>query len=245
MTNQTKNQPIAIIGAMEEEVAFLRKKLTNQTIQTHAKIEFYIGQLESQEIVLVKSGIGKVNATIATSLLLQLYKPKFVINTGSAGGFDKDLNVGDVVIGDSVFYHDFDLTPFGYKNGQVPNMPEKFAADTKLVDLAQSIISQDNNQTKIGAIGSGDRFVHNPKDVDEIKQKFPSMIACEMEAGAIAHTCFLFQTPFVVIRAISDVAGKENAIAFEEFLPIAAKNSSDFVVKFFKLANSEVTTKNK
>lgn len=226
---------IAIIGAMEEEVSLLRDKISNLVTEIHGGFEYYLGQIENHDIVLLKSGIGKVNAAIGTALLLKLYQPDYVINTGSAGGFHPDLNVGDIVISEAVCHHDVDVTPFNYELGQVPGMPARFMPDKKLVDIAkQSIESLNEVKHMYGLIATGDRFMYQPDDVQKTRENFSDMIACEMEAAAIAQTCHAFETPFVITRSLSDIAGKENAITFEKYLNQAATHSAKLILEMLK-----------
>lgn len=226
---------IGLIGAMEEEVALLRGRLNNLQAHTKAGFVFYTGQLAGHEVVLLRSGIGKVNAAISTTLLLDTYQVDAVINTGSAGGFDPELNVGDVIIGTKVCHHDVDVTAFGYEAGQVPGLPTCFLADPKLVALAEAAVSElPNLHAKTGLIASGDRFMHDPDDVARVRQRFPAMLAVEMEAAAIAQACHLFETPFVIIRALSDIAGKENAQTFEQYLQTAAEHAAQLILSMLK-----------
>src|SRR5690554_4861526 len=133
---------VALIGAMDQEVELLKNSLENLQTQTLSGFDFYTGTLQGIEVVLLKSGIGKVNAAIGTTLLLQQFKPDCVINTGSAGGFDAALDVGDVVISDEVRHHDVDVTVFGYEPGQVPGLPAAFTADPLLARMAEECIAQ-------------------------------------------------------------------------------------------------------
>ncbi|GAB6069139.1 5'-methylthioadenosine/S-adenosylhomocysteine nucleosidase [Thiomicrorhabdus hydrogeniphila] len=222
---------IAIIGAMEEEVTLLRSKLENQTTEIYAGFEYYIGQIADKQIVLLRSGIGKVNAAISTAILLQVFNPDYVINTGSAGGFHTDLEVGDIVISSSVCHHDVDVTPFGYDLGQVPGLPACFLPDQILIDAAKNSIESLKEVTHMhGLIATGDRFMHQPEDVNNTRKNFPEMIACEMEAAAVAQVCHTFDKPFVIIRSLSDIAGKENAKTFEQYLEQAATHSAKVIL---------------
>ena len=222
---------IAIIGAMEEEVSLLRSKLENPTTEIHAGFEYYLGNIADKQIVLLRSGIGKVNAAISTTLLMQSYQPDYVINTGSAGGFHTDLEVGDIVISSSVCHHDVDVTPFGYDLGQVPGLPACFLPNEKLIKAAeQSIESLHEVAHMHGLIATGDRFMHQPEDVTNTRKNFPEMIACEMEAAAVAQVCHTFDKPFVIIRSLSDIAGKENAKTFEQYLEQAATHSAKVIL---------------
>lgn len=223
---------IAVIGAMEEEVELLRNELTNTEVKTIANSEFTTGTYNGKEVVLLKSGIGKVNAAMGTTVLLYEFKPDVVINTGSAGGYDPNLEVGAVVISDEVRHHDVDVTIFDYEMGQVPRLPAAFKSDEHLMNVAKEAVSEvGEHQYAVGLICSGDSFMNDPKRVEMVREYFPSMKACEMEAAAVAQVCYQFGTPFVVIRALSDIAGKESNISFDEFLPTAAKHSTEIVLK--------------
>jgi len=228
-------QLIGIIGAMEPEVALLRQQITDVNRTELGGYVFYHGKLAGQAVVLVQSGIGKVASALATALLIQQFKPDAVINTGSAGGFDPQLNVGDVVISSEVRHHDVDVTAFGYEIGQVPQMPPAFNAHPALIDAAeQSIQALGYCQTKKGLIATGDSFICDPARIAVIRQQFPTMLAVEMEGAAIAQVCHMLNTPFVVIRSLSDIAGKESPQSFEAYLEVASKHSSAMVTELLK-----------
>lgn len=221
---------IGIIGAMEQEVAILKEALTNRTEESKGGCTFYSGELNGVDIVLLQSGIGKVAASVGTALLIEVYAPDMIINTGSAGGFDSSLNLGDVVVSTEVRHHDADVTAFGYEMGQMAGQPAAFKADEKLMEIAEKAIAMKEGQHSVrGLICTGDAFVCSDEKKAYIRQYFPSVVAVEMEAAAIAQTCHQFQIPFVVVRAISDVADKASPMSFEEFLPLAAKSSSEMV----------------
>lgn len=221
---------IGIIGAMEEEVVLLREQLTELEEKKIAGCEFYSGFLNNQEVVLLKSGIGKVNAAIGTTLLIQMYQPDAILNTGSAGGFHSGLNVGDVVISTDVRHHDVDATIFGYEYGQVPQMPANYLPNEKLVEVAvKAGENVQNIQVAKGLIASGDSFMSDHERVEDIRSKFPTIYAAEMEAAAIAQTCYQFSVPFVIIRSLSDIAGKDARVSYDQFLKTASKNSAELV----------------
>lgn len=226
---------IGIIGAMEEEVILLREQIQNLNTHTLAGFEFYSGQLSGRDVVVLRSGIGKVNAAMSTTLLIDHFAPSAIINTGSAGGFHTDLEVGDIVISRSVCHHDVDVTPFGYAHGQVPGLPACFVPDPELINKAKASIEALGEVTHMhGLIASGDRFMHLVEDVESTRGKFPEMIACEMEAAAVAQVCHQFEVPFVIIRALSDIAGKENVVAFDAFLAKAADHSTRVILEMIK-----------
>ncbi|WP_019415531.1 5'-methylthioadenosine/S-adenosylhomocysteine nucleosidase [Paenisporosarcina sp. TG20] len=223
---------IAVIGAMEEEVEALRLAIQNPKTTVIANSEYTEGVYAGHDIVLLKSGIGKVNAAMSTSILLHHFKPDAVINTGSAGGFDAELEVGAIVISDEVRHHDVDVTAFGYEMGQVPQLPAAFISDAKLRKIAEEAVEELGQlQFATGLIATGDSFMSDPERVNSVRMYFPHMKAAEMEAAAVAQVCYQFKVPFVVIRSLSDIAGKESSISFEEFLPTAAKHSTEIVLK--------------
>ncbi|MEI7355088.1 5'-methylthioadenosine/S-adenosylhomocysteine nucleosidase [Pectobacterium versatile] len=220
---------VGIIGAMEQEVTLLRDRIENRQTFQRAGCEIYTGQINGAEVALLKSGIGKVSAALGTTLLLEHSKPDVVINTGSAGGLAPTLNVGDIVVSDEVRYHDADVTAFGYEPGQMAGCPAAFLADEKLIALAQEAIAELQLNAVRGLVVSGDAFINGAEPLARIRTTFPKAIAVEMEATAIAHVCHQFAVPFVVVRAISDVADKASHLSFDEFLSVAAQQSTRMV----------------
>ncbi|CRY54461.1 5'-methylthioadenosine/S-adenosylhomocysteine nucleosidase [Yersinia intermedia] len=220
---------VGIIGAMEEEVTLLRDKIENRQTLVRAGCEIYSGKLNGVDVVLLKSGIGKVSAAMGTTLLLEHFKPDIVINTGSAGGLASSLKVGDIVVSTEVRYHDADVTAFGYEPGQMAGCPAAFVADVDLIALAENCIKELDLNAVRGLICSGDAFINGAAPLERIRATFPTVAAVEMEAAAIGHVCHLFKTPFVVVRAISDVADKESHLSFDEFLVVAAKQSTRMI----------------
>lgn len=230
----------AIIGAMEEEVTILRGEMKNKEVKIIGGSEFTIGELRGVETVLLRSGIGKVNAAMTTAVLIHEFKPDVLINTGSAGGLSPELQVGDVVVSTEVRHHDVDVTAFGYEYGQVPQLPAAFAADEKLVDIAFQASEGDTElKTVKGLIATGDSFMNDPARVQAIADIFPGLQAVEMEAAAVAQVAHQFSVPFVVIRALSDIAGKESNISFEQFLPKAGLHSANLVMKIVEQLQEE------
>ncbi|OOF37573.1 5'-methylthioadenosine/adenosylhomocysteine nucleosidase [Rodentibacter heidelbergensis] len=221
---------IGIVGAMAQEVEILSGLMTEKTQTCVASAVIFEGKINGKAVALLQSGIGKVAAALGTTALLQLAKPDVVINTGSAGGVAKGLKVGDIVISDETRYHDVDVTAFGYEKGQLPANPAAFLSDKKLADLAQNVAEAQGQSVKRGLICSGDSFIHSEQKLSEIKNDFPQVTAVEMEATAIAQVCHAFNVPFVVVRAISDSGDGEASLSFEEFLPLAARQSSALVL---------------
>lgn len=221
---------IGIVGAMAQEVEILSQLMTDKRVTQLASFTLYEGKIQGRDVALLQSGIGKVAAAIGTTALLQLAKPDIVINTGSAGGVAPGLQVGDVVISTKTCYHDADVTAFGYEKGQLPACPPAFISDENLTALVAKIATQQGLTVKYGLICSGDSFIQGGERLAQIKQDFPDVIAVEMEATAIAQVCHAFNVPFVVVRAISDAGDGKASMSFEEFLPLAAKQSSQMVL---------------
>src|SRR5699024_1020230 len=178
---------IGIIAAMDEEIQFLEDKITNRKLTKVANVTFLEGQLEGHSVVLMKSGIGKVNAAMSTTILHERFQPSWILNTGSAGGFTDELNIGDIIISSEVVHHDVDARAFNYEYGQVPGMPASFQADDKLIKQAKHTLEDLKINAAIGVVGTGDSFMNDPERVSYVKEKFPNLIAAEMEAAAIAQ----------------------------------------------------------
>lgn len=225
---------IGIIGAMDEEIALLQENMTNKKELDVANTLYIQGELKGQNVILLKSGIGKVNAAMATTIMHERFQPSYVINTGSAGGFREELEIGDIVISSKVVHHDVDVTVFSYRYGQVPGMPAMFSSNSKLTKIAQDVAEDLQLRSLTGVIASGDTFMEDPEKVAFVRSRFPTMIAAEMEAAAIAQVCHQYHKPFVIIRALSDIAGKESSISFDSFLTTAAKNAAKMIMKMIE-----------
>ncbi|MDE8035676.1 5'-methylthioadenosine/S-adenosylhomocysteine nucleosidase [Actinobacillus equuli subsp. equuli] len=221
---------IGIIGAMAQEVEILRNLMVEAKVTEIAGCKIYDGKINNTRVALLQSGIGKVAAAVGTTLLLELAKPDMIINTGSAGGLDPKLNVGDIVISTEVRHHDVDVTAFGYEKGQLPANPAAFIPNEHLMSVAVKETEKAGFNAVSGLICSGDLFVNGAEKIAQIRENFPSVAAVEMEAAAIAQVCHAFEVPFVIVRAISDVADKESHLSFDEFLPLAAEKSSEIVL---------------
>lgn len=228
-----------IIGAMEEEIDYLQQQMTEQKKHLVANSIFIEGTIANQDVVLLQSGIGKVNAAMATTILIERFQPTKVINTGSAGGFAKELEVGDIVISSEVVHHDVDVTGFNYELGQVPGMPTTFSADESLIKQVRQILGDYDIRNEIGLIGTGDVFMNQPEKIQAVLDYFPTMLAAEMEGAAIAQVCHQYEIPFVIIRALSDIAGVESSMTFNEFLTIAAKNAANLIIELIKTSSIE------
>lgn len=226
---------IGIIGAMEEEVALLKENMEVTVEQVVGTCKYYIGKMHGADVVLLQSGIGKVNAAMSTAILLEKFKPDCIINAGSAGGFSKGLRVGDIVISTEVVHHDVDITAFGYLHGQVAQLPRTFHADEKLVDLAFEIASNiEGVNAEKGLIASGDIFIHTPEQRAVIHGHFPELKAGEMEAAAVAQVAYQFNVPFVIARSLSDIAGDNSGLSFDKYIVKAAENSATLIIEMVK-----------
>jgi len=238
---------IGIIGAMEKELSLLCETMGKFDTLKLGGFEFFTGKIGDKDVTLLKCGIGKVNAAVGCALLIERFNPSFIINTGSAGGIKSDLKVGDAIISTGLIYHDVDVTAFSYAPGQLPGgLPQIFAVDEKYIKLAEDSVDELKREKILpdtfnhcrGLIGSGDVFMHEPDRITNVRRIFPDIAAVEMEGAAIAHCCYLFSVPVLVIRAVSDVAGTESPMSFVEFLPIASEHSSKIVIK---ILNSKTT----
>ena len=226
---------IAIMGAMDQEVALLKETLNNVTRTQYAHLDFYDGTLHGVEVTVVKCGIGKVAASLATTLMIDRFAPDFVVNTGSAGGFDTSLSIGDVVIGTHVMHHDVDVTHFGYELGQVYGMPSRYECDPRLIAAAEHAAKDVLHiNCKKGLICTGDSFIGCDEAAARLRNLVPDMAAVEMEGAAIGQTAYMMDTPFLVIRSLSDIAGKSSKMSFSQYLDQAAKNSASLVMDMIK-----------
>lgn len=224
---------IGIIGAMDQEVKILKEKMEAPMSWERAGVLFVSGTLGKHDVIVVRSGIGKVAASVTTSLLIQQYGVNMVINTGSAGGIGEGLQVGDVVFSEKLAYFDVDVTGFGYEYGQLPaGIPLYFEASQYIINEMKKAAEKTGQQVRSGLIVTGDSFVNSPEKIAEIKSHFPEALACEMEGAAIAQTARQFNIPFLIVRAISDTADHQATMSFDEFIDEAGKRSAEMVIDF-------------
>lgn len=221
---------IGIIGAMEEEIVTLESQLEGVEHFEDGGADFITGRYGIHDIVLVRSGIGKVLAAVTTTLLIDRYQVDYLINTGSAGGIGEGLNIGDIVISTQLAYHDVDVTAFDYAPGQMAGMPLYYPADDKLIALAKEASARVGLNAKTGLIVSGDQFVHSQEQIQRIQNMFKDVLANEMEGTAIAQVAYQFKVPFVVIRAMSDVGDENASVNFDDFIIEAGKKSAEMVL---------------
>ncbi|MEG0497612.1 MAG: 5'-methylthioadenosine/adenosylhomocysteine nucleosidase [Carnobacterium sp.] len=225
---------IAIVAAMTEEVSPLRKKLKSKNKIVVANAVFEQGLLNGNDVILVQSRIGKANAAMSTAILIERFAPDFILNTGSAGGMDRSLSIGDIVISTESIFSDVDATIFNYALGQVPEMPASYQVEEKYSELALSIFTEIDTSKKIvpGLILTADSFMSNKKRVEEIRKQFPTAKAAEMEGAAIHQTAYHYGIPFINIRSLSDIAGENTGADFEQNIDLAADSAMLFVEKF-------------
>ncbi len=210
---------IGIIGAMEEEVSALRGQMEGAQKLTRASMDFYSGKLKGKEAVVVRSGIGKVNAGVCTQILADVFQVEAVINTGIAGSLDARIDIGDIVVSTDTLQHDMDATGFGYAPGVIPRMESSiFQADGRLVEAAQAACREAVPEVHVfaGRVVSGDQFISDKAVKQRITEQFGGMCT-EMEGAAIAQAAYLNQIPFVIIRAISDKADDSATMDYPAF----------------------------
>ncbi len=224
---------IGIIGAMEVEVEFLKKEMEVTRTEKKASMEFFEGKIKNTEVVVVKSGIAKVNAGICVQILADEFKVTHVINTGVAGSLDARINIGDIVLSTDACYHDVDATVFGYKKGEIPQMGIlSFPADKELIEKAKDAIKKAAPDLGIfeGRVCSGDQFISSSEVKEGIIKVFGGMCT-EMEGAGIAQACYLNEIPFVIIRAISDKADGSDIMDYPEFEKKAAHDCAALVME--------------
>ncbi len=222
-----------IIGAMDSEIKRLLEAPAMWQAHERAGLRFYLGTLGAQQLVVVKSGVGKVNAARCAQLLIDTYAPDYLFNTGIAGGLSPALRVGDIVVGAELVQHDFDVTAFGYARGYVCTgddgaRPTIFCSDERLVRLAAETAQQDGpaaGRIVRGRIATGDIFVSSRQQKLALIEQFGAD-AAEMEGAAIAQTAAASGVPFLVIRAISDLADGTAAASIDAFEQEAADRSA-------------------
>ncbi len=217
---------IGIIGAMDVEVNELVSRLENKESHLISGITFYTGDLLGKRVAIAKCGIGKVFAALCAEVMILKFAPKLLVNTGVGGALAKGLNTGDIVVADKLCQHDMDTSPIGDPVGLVSGINRIwFETDDKARAILLSAAEKMELSAHVGSIATGDRFVATKALKDEIVANFGAS-ACEMEGCAIAQVAFVNETPFIVVRAISDSADGEASMDYPTFLGIAAKNST-------------------
>ncbi|MGN0150983.1 MAG: 5'-methylthioadenosine/adenosylhomocysteine nucleosidase [Wujia sp.] len=228
---------LGIIGAMDEEVSKLKEIMEDVSIMQRASMEFYKGTMSGRDVVVVRSGIGKVNAGICTQILVDEYGIDAVINTGIAGSLNADINIGDIVLSTDTLQHDMDATGFGYDPGVIPRMDTSvFVADEGLRTLAKTCCERVNPDISVfeGRVVSGDQFISDKEKKNHIVDQFHGYCT-EMEGAAIAQAAYLNQIPFLIIRAISDKADDSATEDYPTFEAKAIEHSVRLVSEIVKL----------
>ena len=225
---------IGIIGALDIELERLIGAMREPAQREISGVPFTCGKLLGTDVVIARAGVGKVNAAVCAQTMALIYEPELIINSGVSGALSPDLRVGDVVIGTDVVQHDVDTTAMGDEPGFVSTVDRlSFPLDNFASTAIAAAAEELGIRAVRGRIASGDQFVASTERKEEIVRLF-SAVTCEMEAGAIAHVCFLNRIPCAVIRSISDGGNEEAPMSYEEFLPLAAKNSSELTLAYLK-----------
>ena len=219
---------IGIVFAMKEELNELLKIVELKKEYNIFDLNFYECIFNNMEIILVESGIGKVNSARATQILIDNYKVDYIFNIGVAGGLRENISVCDIVVGEKLVQHDFDITPFNYEKGQIPNVGKYIICDEYLVNLTKNI--KTDSKIFYGTIASGDIFVTDKKMANKISTKFDALCT-EMEGASIAQVCYLSHVPFLVIRSISDSPNGNNQLTYDDFLLLSSKIVAKFTVE--------------
>lgn len=218
---------IGIIGAMDEEVQQIVEVMEVKKVENKASMTFNMGTLAGRDVVIVRSGIGKVNAAVCTQILVDDFNVDYVINTGIAGSLKAEIDIADIVISDDVLHHDMDATGFGYAPGQIPRMDTlSFKADERLIQLAKESCAHavPEINVHIGRVVSGDQFISDKAVKDRISSNF-SGYCTEMEGAAIAQAAYLNNVPFLILRAISDKADDSATMDYPTFEAQAIRHS--------------------
>ncbi len=224
---------IGIIGAMDEEVSKIKAAMTDVEIQKRAGMDFYKGKLQGKEAVVVRCGIGKVNAALCGQILVDFYQVDYMVNTGIAGSLNANIDIGDIVLSTDALQHDMDATGFGYEVGVIPRMPVSvFEADRHLIDLAKEACEKVNPDIKVftGRVVSGDQFVSDKEKKKWLVETFHGYCT-EMEGAAIAQAAYLNGIPFLIVRAISDKADDSANMDYAAFERKAIEHSVNLMME--------------
>ena len=227
---------LGIIGAMDEEVAMIKAQLTDVQVESRAAMDFYKGKLEGKEVVVVRSGIGKVNAAMCTQIFADIYGVTVVVNTGIAGSLKAEIDIGDIVLSSDALQHDMDATGFGYEPGQIPRVETlAFKADEGLINLAEECCSRVNPDihTFVGRVVTGDQFISDKEKKKWLTDTFGGYCT-EMEGAAIAQACYLNSIPFLIVRAISDKADDSASVDYPAFEAKAIVHSVNLLTEIVR-----------
>ena len=220
-----------IIAIKKEKKEKIKNKMLNIKEIDIFNLKFFEGKIKNKKIILVKCGVGKVNASRTTQIMIDKFDIDYIINIGSAGSINDDVEYGDIVIGKYVLQHDFDITAFGHEKGYISNIGVKLESNTKLIKRCEYVIKnmkENDYKCVVGTIATGDIFCTSRKMKEKIRTKFDADCV-EMEGAAIAQTAYLSDTPFIIIRSISDSPNEENQIDFNKYLKMAADRCAIFI----------------
>lgn len=223
---------IGVIFAMEEEGEVLKEHLSSIEILRAAPYSVVSAHLNDKQVLMINSGIGKVNAAIAATLLIENYQPELILNIGIAGAVAPELKVGDVLMADACAYYDVDATVFGYQHGQVPRMPTHF----------QSLLTEIKHNADFvfkvakGMLCTGDSFLTTHDRIRDIKKIFPNIMAVDMEGAAIAQACHQFKVPFIMIKGISDQVDHFSKTDSENNVAVAMGHAGQVLVSVIDMS---------
>ena len=228
---------IGIIAAESKEMNEIKKLMKNIEVKDLFNLQFFTGIIEEAECVLVECGEGKVNAARTTQVMIDNFKIDKLVNVGSAGAINEDLNVKDVVIADKLVQYDFDISGLGYEKVEICNIGKYIYCDKTLVEECQEAIENienDSYKVVIGTIATADSFCDKPEIAKMVRKEFNAECV-EMEGAAVAQVCYLDKIPFLVIRGISDTPNGNNKIDFRKYLEIASKQSAKILQNLIKI----------
>jgi adenosylhomocysteine nucleosidase/adenosylhomocysteine/aminodeoxyfutalosine nucleosidase len=221
---------IAIIGALDGEIAEFLAALENKKEEIWTDFTFYTGVIEKKEVIVTKSGVGKVMAALAAQHLVDVYKPEAIVFTGLAGGLNLNLEIGDTLVAEDCVQHDLNAISLGFKRGEVPYTPYRIlGCDKKLLDLALQYVPESGKVMK-GRILTGDQFITN-RTLKSLQYLYDDLAgdAVEMEGAAVGLVATVNRIPFLLVRIISDKADSSANTDFKAFVPKASRISLQFI----------------
>jgi adenosylhomocysteine nucleosidase len=228
---------IGIICALKIEVNGLKELMENPEVTKKAGLEFISGKIYDKDVVLLECGSGKVNAAVGTQIMIDLFNPDALINSGIAGSLSKRLTIGDIVISTDCVEHDINCTELDEPRGQIRFTDEKridIPADKELCDKLAECCQNLGSHVMRGRIATGDVFVVYRSKREFIAYEFDAL-CCEMEGGAVGHVCYMNKVPFAILRSISDDFKFNKPENYEEFSQLAADRSIKALKKFIQM----------
>ncbi len=229
-----KMKKIGIIVALDEEREEILNIMNDVEVKQVYNLRFLQGTIEEKKCVLIKSGIGKVNAARATQAMLDHFKVDYIINLGGAGSLNSLLDIGDIVIAKKVIQHDFDITAFGHSKGYITGVGAFIESNPDLVEEFSSVLEETPEKSykiKLGIVATGDIFCTESWMKDKIRAKFNADVE-DMECAAIAQVCYLSEKPFIAIKSISNTLKGDNAISYSNNVKLASKRCANVLKEF-------------